>query len=146
MFLSRNECNGSRKSLCRPVLCICVNINSKLVTLFFSLFKTYSFSRRGSPRFWDPPKMLGTPIWPHMRVPGPRLKNPSAIPARVIKFVKMNVCILMNKCKYYGDLRLNLFFILFSSTYIHHLCPSILHPGFLKSQEPIQEHLLETVT
>ena len=66
--------------------------------------------------------------------------------ARVIKFVKMNVCILMNKCKYYGDLRLNLFFILFSSTYIHHLCPRILHPGFLKSQEPIQEHLLETVT
>ena len=25
--------------------------------------------------------MLGTPIWPNMRVPGPRLKNPSAIPA-----------------------------------------------------------------
>ena len=24
--------------------------------------------------------MLGTPIWPNMRVPGPRLKNPSAIP------------------------------------------------------------------
>ena len=25
--------------------------------------------------------MIGTPIWPNMRVPGPRLKNPSAIPA-----------------------------------------------------------------
>ena len=24
--------------------------------------------------------MLGTPIWPNMRVPGPRLKNPSANP------------------------------------------------------------------
>ena len=24
--------------------------------------------------------MLGTPIWPNMRVPGPRLKNPNAIP------------------------------------------------------------------
>ena len=24
--------------------------------------------------------MLGTPIWPDMRVPGPRLKNPGAIP------------------------------------------------------------------
>ena len=23
--------------------------------------------------------MLGTPIWPNMRLPGPRLKNPSAI-------------------------------------------------------------------
>ena len=27
--------------------------------------------------------MLGTPIWPNMRVPGPRLKNPSAIPVDV---------------------------------------------------------------
>ena len=27
--------------------------------------------------------MLGTPIWPNMRVPGPRLKNPSAIPATI---------------------------------------------------------------
>ena len=26
--------------------------------------------------------MLGTPIWPNMRVPGPRLKNPSAIPVK----------------------------------------------------------------
>ena len=39
-----------------------------------------SFFRRGLPRFWDPQKMLGTPIWLNMRVPGPRLKNPSAIP------------------------------------------------------------------
>ena len=28
-----------------------------------------------------PPKMLGTPIWPDVRVRGPRMKNPSAIPA-----------------------------------------------------------------
>ena len=34
----------------------------------------------GLPRFWDPPKMLGTPISPDMRVRGPRMKNPSAIP------------------------------------------------------------------
>ena len=27
--------------------------------------------------------MLGTPIWPSMRVPGPRLKNPSAIPVPI---------------------------------------------------------------
>ena len=30
---------------------------------------------------WDPQKMLGTPIWSDMWVPGPRMKNPSAIPA-----------------------------------------------------------------
>ena len=29
---------------------------------------------------WDPQKMLGTPIWSDMWVPGPRMKNPSAIP------------------------------------------------------------------
>ena len=29
--------------------------------------------------------MLGTPIWPNMRVPGPRLKNPSAIPGYLLK-------------------------------------------------------------
>lgn len=32
---------------------------------------------------WDPQKMLGTPIWSDMWVPGPRMKNPSAIPAYV---------------------------------------------------------------
>ena len=31
-------------------------------------------------------------------------------------------------------------------TYIHHLCPGILHSGFFKSQEPIQEHLLKAIT
>ena len=53
-FLSRNECNGSRKSLCQPVLCICicVNINSKLVTLFFSQRVTKIL---GPPKnAWDP--------------------------------------------------------------------------------------------
>ena len=29
---------------------------------------------------WDPQKMLGTTIWSDMWVPGPRMKNPSAIP------------------------------------------------------------------
>lgn len=33
---------------------------------------------------WDPQKMLGTPIWSDMWVPGPRMKNPSAIPARAM--------------------------------------------------------------
>ena len=33
---------------------------------------------------WDPQKMLGTPIWSDMWVPGPRMKNPSAIPVRGI--------------------------------------------------------------
>ena len=33
---------------------------------------------------WDPQKMLGTPIWSDMWVPGPRMKNPSAIPVLVI--------------------------------------------------------------
>ena len=28
--------------------------------------------------------MLGTPIWPNMQVPGPRLKNPSAIPVKML--------------------------------------------------------------
>ena len=30
--------------------------------------------------------MLGTPIWPDMRVPGPRLKNPGAIPVMQVIF------------------------------------------------------------
>ena len=30
--------------------------------------------------------MLGTPIWLNTRVPGPRLKNPSAIPGKVILY------------------------------------------------------------
>ena len=34
---------------------------------------------------WDPQKMLGTPIWSDMWVPGPRMKNPSAIPGGVSK-------------------------------------------------------------
>ena len=33
---------------------------------------------------WDPQKMLGTPIWSDMWVPGPRMKNPSAIPAPTV--------------------------------------------------------------
>ena len=33
---------------------------------------------------WDPQKMLGTPIWSDMWVPGPRMKNPSAIPASFV--------------------------------------------------------------
>ena len=42
--------------------------------------------------FWDPQKMLGTPIWPNMRVPGPRLKNPSAIPELQKKMKKWSEC------------------------------------------------------
>ena len=36
---------------------------------------------------WDPQKMLGTPIWSDMWVPGPRMKNPSAIPGEGFGFV-----------------------------------------------------------
>ena len=36
---------------------------------------------------WDPQKMLGTPIWSDMWVPGPRMKNPSAIPAVTLQTV-----------------------------------------------------------
>ena len=46
------------------------------------LIKQQEFLREGSPRFWDPPKIFGTPISPDMLVQGPRLKNPSAIPER----------------------------------------------------------------
>ena len=35
---------------------------------------------------WDPQKMLGTPIWSDMWVPGPRMKNPSAIPVIIKEF------------------------------------------------------------
>lgn len=38
------------------------------------------------------------------------------------------------------------FVVDFFFTYIHHLCPGVLHPGFFKSQEPIQEHLLKAIT
>ena len=37
---------------------------------------------------WDPQKMLGTPIWSDMWVPGPRMKNPSAIPVTVTKILE----------------------------------------------------------
>ena len=39
--------------------------------------------------------MLGTPIWPDMRVPGPRLKNPGAIPACVVysNRIRLSTCI-----------------------------------------------------
>ena len=30
----------------------------------------------------------------------------------------------------------------FGITYIYHLCPRVLHPRLLKSQETIKEHLL----
>lgn len=34
----------------------------------------------------------------------------------------------------------------FYCTYIHHLRPGVLHPGFLKSQEPIKEHFFKAIT
>ena len=43
---------------------------------------------------WDPQKMLGTPIWSDMWVPGPRMKNPSAIPVKnVLTCTQCNVSI-----------------------------------------------------
>ena len=44
--------------------------------------------------------MLGTPIWPNMRVPGPRLKNPSAIPGYVSNELLMQP---RSYTKTYGD-------------------------------------------
>ena len=47
---------------------------------------------------WDPQKMLGTPIWSDMWVPGPRMKNPSAIPGARFEYkrgsIRISSCVV----------------------------------------------------
>ena len=51
-----------------------------------SNYKIISEGTGGSARFWDPPKMLVTQIWPDIWVPQPRSRTHRAIPGN--KFLK----------------------------------------------------------
>ena len=84
---SDNASKGSDDSLVKQMR-TAYWLSQVIYQALFLITTTTKFLRGRSLRFLDPPKILGTPIWPDMWVPGPRLKNPSAIPDVTLKTLK----------------------------------------------------------